>query len=386
VTEVARIPADGALAGVRVLDLGRILSAPLCARVLADLGAEVIKVESPGGDDSRAFGPFVDGASTYFRLFNRNKYGITFDLKDPVDHERFTRLIQRSDVLVENFRTGSLDRLGLSPNHLLELNPRLVILSISGFGRGGPLEGRPAYDLIIQAMSGLMSVTGPEGGDGVRVAISLGDIIPGLYGAVAILAAIEERRRTGRGQHIDLSMLDGLLSVMESIAMKALYTDAELLPTGSHQAVSAPYGTFRTGDGHIAIAVANDGLFAKLATALDRVDWLDDERYASDLERGLNRRGLQHEIERELAGLSSEDALDLLESAGVPCSPVLDMRSALRQPQAQARRILRPEPDGFVTLDNGFTIEGSRRSFQSAPALGQDNGLVDTWLSEGPRT
>lgn len=385
-TSVARIPAEGALAGVRVLDLGRILSAPLCARVLADVGAEVIKVEAPGGDDSRQFGPFRDGMSTYFRLINRNKLGITLDLKAEGDRERFSRLVQRSDVLIENFRTGTMDRLGFSPDHLLALNPRLVILSISGFGRGGPLEGRPAYDLIIQAMSGLMSVTGPEGGDGVRVGISLGDIVPGLYAAVAILAALEERRKTGRGQYIDLSMLDGLVSVMESIAMKALYTEVELLPTGSHQAVSAPYGTFRTADGHIAIAVANNGLFARLASVLGHADWPDDARFASDLERGLHRRELQREMENELARFSSDEALALLESAGIPCSPVLGVRAALSQPQVQARGVLRSEPDGFVTLDNGFRIQGSRTQFHAAPTLGEDNGAIETWLAEEPRT
>lgn len=385
-SDVRQPAPDGALAGLRVLDLGRILSAPLCARVLADLGAEVIKVESPGGDDSREFGPFIHGQSTYFRLINRNKLGITLDLKSEVDHETFAQLVQRSDVLIENFRTGVLDRLGFSPGVLLELNPRLVILSISGFGRSSPLEGRPAYDLIIQALSGLMSVTGPEDGDGVRVGISIGDIVPGLYGAVAVLAALEERRKTGRGQYIDVSMLDGLVSVMESIAMKALYTDVELRPTGSHQAVSAPYGTFKTSDDHIAIAIANDGLFARLATVLGRADWLEDPRFATDAERGLHRRELQLEIEGELAKFSSTDSIRMLESVGIPCSPILGVREALAQPHVVARKLLREEPDGFVTIDNGFQIRGSRLQFVSAPTLGQHNDLVEMWLHEDLRT
>ncbi len=377
---------EGALAGLRVLDLGRILSAPLCARVLADLGAEVIKVEAPGGDDSREFGPFVDGQSTYFRLMNRNKLGITLDLKSEVGHETLTQLVQRSDVLIENFRTGVLDRLGFPPSRLLELNPRLVILSISGFGRSSPLEGQPAYDLIIQALSGLMSVTGPEDGDGVRVGISIGDIVPGLYGVIAVLAALEERRKTGHGQHIDLSMLDGLVSVMESIAMKALYTDEELRPTGSHQAVSAPYGTFKTSDGHIAIAIANDGLFAQLASVLVRLDWLEDPRFASDAERGLHRRELQLEIENELAKSSCTDSIRMLGTAGIPCSAVLSVREALAQPHVVARKLLREEPDGFVTVENGFQIRGSRPQFVSAPSLGQHNDLVEMWLHEELRT
>ncbi len=377
---------EGALAGLRVLDLGRILSAPLCARVLADLGAEVIKVESPGGDDSREFGPFIDGQSTYFRLLNRNKLGITLDLKSEGDRERLAGLVQRSDVLIENFRTGVLDRLGFPPSRLLELNPRLIMLSISGFGRSSPLEGRPAYDLIIQALSGLMSVTGPEDGDGVRVGISIGDIVPGLYGVVAVLSALEERRKTGRGQHIDLSMLDGLVSVMESIAMKALYTDQELRPIGSHQAVSAPYGTFKTSDVQIAIAIANDGLFARLATVLGRADWMEDPRFVSDAERGLHRHELQVEIEGELAKSSSTDVIRMLESVGIPCSPVLSVREALAQPHVVARKLLRAEADGFVTIDNGFQMRGSRPDFVAAPTLGQHNDLVEGWLNEDLRT
>ncbi|MCG3773937.1 MAG: Acetyl-CoA:oxalate CoA-transferase [Nitrospira sp.] len=375
----------GALAGLRVLDLGRILSAPLCARVLADLGAEVIKVEAPTGDDSRAFGPFYEGQSSYFRLINRNKYGITVDLKTEEGGDTLTRLIKRSDVVIENFRTGVLDRLGFPPERLLQINPRLVVASISGFGRDTPLEGLPAYDLIVQALSGLMSVTGPEGGDGVRVGISIGDIVPGLFAVIAILAALEERRTTGRGQHIDVSMLDGMISVLESIAMKALYTDQELRPTGSHQAVSAPYGTFTTAEGHIAIAIANDALFVRLAKALDHPEWLTDPRYASDFKRGVNRCDLQVDIEDALSRQSAQDAIRNLESAGIPCSPVLSVREALAHPHVAARELLIEEADGFRTLNNGFRMRGSRHSFTIAPRLGQHNDMLQHWLSEPPR-
>ena len=375
----------GALAGLRVLDLGRILSAPLCARVLADLGARVIKVEAITGDDSRSFGPFYEGQSSYFRLFNRNKYGISLDLKTEEGRETLTSLIERSDVVIENFRTGAFDRLGFPPDRLLEINPRIIIASISGFGRETPLEGQPAYDLIVQALSGLMSVTGPEGGDGVRVGISIGDIVPSLYAAVAILAALEERRTTGRGQHIDISMLDGIISVLESIAMKALYTDDELRPTGTHQAVSAPYGTFKTADDHIAIAIANDSLFARLAKVLDHPEWITDPRYASDSTRGVNRHELQVDIEFALSGQSAQDATRSLESAGIPCSPVLTVREALAHPHTEAREMLVQEADGFTTLANGFHIRGSRDTFAAAPTLGQHNDMLETWLSEPPR-
>ncbi|WP_171064509.1 CaiB/BaiF CoA transferase family protein [Actinomadura soli] len=374
-----------ALEGVRVLDLSRVLSGPLCARILADLGAEVIKIESPAGDDGRRFGPFVDGASTFHRLLNRNKLGITLDLKDPGDRDRFARLVARSDVLIENFRPGVIGRLGFPPDELLRLNPALVAVSISGFGQTGPLADRPAYDLIVQAMSGLMSVTGPDGGPGVRVGISIGDVVPALYGAVAVLSALYQRERTGRGQHIDVSMFDGLVSVLESVAMRALHTDEDMHPTGGHHAISAPYGTFEAKDGPVAIAVASDALFARLADVLDRPGWLTDARYATDADRGHHRAELQAEIEAALADLTCTDVLDRLGAAGVPCGPVLDVREALSHPHTLARGLVRDEPDGFRTLAGAVRTAGGVEEFRPAPAPGEHDHLLAGWLTEEPR-
>jgi CoA:oxalate CoA-transferase len=373
------------LSGIRVLDLGRILSGPLCGRVLADLGAEVIKVESPAGDDGRHFGPYHDGVSSYHRLLNRNKLGITLDLKADADRNRLVELVRRSDVLIENFRPGVMDRLGLAPATLLDLNPGLVIVSISGYGRSGPLSGHPAYDLIVQAMSGLMSATGPDGGPGVRVGISVGDLIPGMYGAMAALAALHERARTGRGQHVDVAMFDGLLSVLESVGMRALHTDEEITPSGSHHSISAPFGTFATKDHPVAIAIANDPLFARFAEALGRPSWPDDPRFTTDELRGRHRRELQREIEAALADLTSVEAIERLEAAGIPCGPVLDVREALSHPQAAARGMVRTEPDGFRTLDGGFRISGSLPEFRPAPVLGEHNHLIEAWLADEPR-
>ncbi|RFS87269.1 CoA transferase [Actinomadura spongiicola] len=375
----------GALDGVRVLDLSRVLSGPLCARIFADLGAEVIKVESPAGDDARLFGPFVDGDSTFHRLLNRNKYGITLDLKDPSDRDRFARLVERADVLVENFRPGVIDRLGFPPDELLRLNPGLVAVSISGFGRTGPLTDRPAYDLIVQAMSGLMSVTGPDGGPGVRVGVSIGDIVPALYAAVAVMSALYQREHTGRGQHIDLSMFDGLVSILESVAMRALHTDEDIRPAGGHHAISAPYGTFAAKDGPIAIAVASDALFARLADVLDRPGWLTDERYGSDADRGRNRQELCRDVEEALADLTREEALTRLGEAGVPCGPVLGVREALSHPHTLARDLVREEPDGFRTLAGGLRTTGTIQEFRPAPAPGEHDHLLERWLAEEPR-
>ncbi|MFC4055880.1 CaiB/BaiF CoA transferase family protein [Actinomadura syzygii] len=375
-----------ALDGVRVLDMSRVLAGPLCGRILADLGAEVIKVESPAGDDARLFGPFTDaGDSTFHRLLNRGKFGITLDLKDPADRERFAQLVARSDVLIENFRPGVLDRLGFPPDELLRLNPRLVAVAISGFGRTGPLADRPAYDLIVQAMSGLMSVTGPDGGPGVRVGISVGDVVPALYAAVAVLSALHQRGESGGGQHIDVSMFDGLVSVLESVAMRALHTDEEISPSGGHHAISAPYGTFAVKDGTITIAVASDALFARLADVLDRPGWLADDRYASDAERGRNRVALQHEIEAALADVTHEEALERLAAAGVPCGPVLGVREALSHPHTLARGLVVDEPDGFRTLAGGVRTTGTVGEFRPAPAPGEHDHLLARWLAEEPR-
>ncbi|QXJ25644.1 CoA transferase [Actinomadura graeca] len=375
-----------ALGGIRVLDLGRVLSGPLCGRILADLGAEVIKIEPPGGVDARRFGPFYQGTSSYHRLLNRNKFGITLDLKSDGGRRALTGLVRRSDVLVENFRPGVIDRLGFPPERLLEINPRLVAVSISGYGRTGPLSGRPAYDLIVQAASGLMSVTGPDGGPPARAGVSVGDVVPGLYAATAVLAALHERARTGRGQHVDVAMFDGLLSILESVAMRALLTDEPIGPAGSHHAISAPFGTFATRDRPVAIAVANDPLFAALASALGHPEWTRDARFRTDDERGRHRRDLQKELEAELAGRTRDQVIEVLSAAGVPCGPVLGVREALRHGQAEARGMVRAETDGFPTLDNGFRVTGSRQDAFPAPEPGQHDHLVAGWMDEPVRT
>lgn len=375
-----------ALAGLRVLDMGRILSGPLCGRILADLGAEVIKIEPPSGDDGRHFGPFYEGQSSYYRLLNRNKFGIVLDLKDDAHRQTLADLIARSDVLIENFRPGVMARFGFSAEEIAEINPRMVVVSISGFGQSGPLASAPAYDLIVQAMSGLMSVTGAEGGDPARVGVSIGDMVPALYATISILAALRQRDVTGRGQHIDIAMFDSLVSLLESVGMRALLSDEPVVATGSHHAISAPFGTFATADQPIAIAVANDVLFARLGAALDRPDWSDDPRFATDEDRGRNRHALQREIEGALAGRSRDDAIAVLSAAGVPCGPVLDVREVLAHEQVAARRLVRTEADGFRTLATPFELAGRGGPDRLAPRLGEHDGLVAEWTHDRLRT
>jgi CoA:oxalate CoA-transferase len=386
VADASREGAAGPLRGTRVLELGRVLAGPFCGMLLADLGAEVIKIEPPRGDDARTFGPFIDGTSTYHRLLNRNKLGISLDLKRHRDLGVLERLIERSDVLIENFRPGTLERLGLGGDRIRALNRRLVVVSITGFGHDGPLSDLPAYDLLVQAMSGLMAATGPVGGGPTRSAVSLGDLVPGLYGALGALAALYERQRTCVGRHVDVAMLDGLVSLLESVAMRALHTDDPIVPLGNDHALSAPFGTYRTADGAIAIAIANDRLFERFAEAVGRPDWPRDRRFETDEQRALHRIELRTEIEAELEALTSAQALGRLRAAGIPVGPILGVREALEQPQVLARKIVLEEEDGFRTIGSALKLGDPLRAPRPAPLLGEHQELVARWLAEPPRT
>ncbi|HET8559601.1 MAG TPA: CoA transferase [Marmoricola sp.] len=378
-------PTVPSLHGVRVLDLSRILAGPFCAMLLADLGAEVIKIEDPAGDDSRLFGPFVNGDSAYYRLFNRGKFGITLDLRRHEGADQFVRLARRADVVIENFRPGVMERLGLPVTRLLHENPRLTVLSITGFGQHGPLRDAPAYDLIAQAMSGLMSVTGWPDGQPTRTGVSLGDLIPGLYGALATVASLHERIRTGHGQHIDLAMLDSLISVLESVGMRALHELEEPVATGNDHAMTAPFSTYPTKDGSIAIAVSNDKLFGRLATALDRQQWLGDRRFANYADRDPNRQALRDEMVAAMSALTTDEVLDRLSSHGVPASKVLSVREALDQDHVRARQLVVTEPDGFQTLGSPMRLTGSVPP-RAAPGLGEHNAMLSSWLEEPERS
>ncbi|NVM94845.1 CaiB/BaiF CoA transferase family protein [Arthrobacter wenxiniae] len=374
----------GSLEGLRVLDLSRVLAGPFCAMILADLGAEVIKVESPDGDDSRHFGPWYNGESAYYRLFNRSKFGVTMDLKDDGERARLLDLARRSDVVIENFRPGVMERLGLSAARLMAENPRLVIVSISGFGQDGPLQKAPAYDLIAQAMSGLMSITGWPGGQPTRVGISIGDVIPGLYGAIAALAAINERHHTGRGQHIDVAMLDSLVSVLESVGMRALHGE-EPVACGNDHAMSTPFSTYQTGDGAIAIAIAGDRLFPRLTEALNRPEWLEDERFMEQTRRNEFPVEFREALEAALRPFTADEAIELLSAHHVPVSKVSTVNQALSSEHAVHRGAVATESDGFRTLASPLRLTGSVAP-SPAPTLGQHNGLIDQWASGPLRT
>lgn len=372
------------LSGIRVLDLSRVLAGPFCSMILADLGAEVIKVESPWGDDSRQFGPFVDGTSAYYRLFNRSKMGITLDFKNDDDKEVLRDLVRRADVVVENFRPGVLEKLGLGPEELLEVNPRLVVTSISGFGQTGSLAKEPAYDLVAQAMSGLMSITGWQNGKPTRVGISLGDLIPGLYAAIGTVSALYQRESTGRGQHLDLAMYDSLISVMESVGMRALYDDVPPTRIGNDHGLSAPFSTYATKDGDVVIAITTNRLFERLANALDIPEMATDDRFAEPVARSENRVALRELIEEALSTKTRAETIALFEEHGVPTARVYDLDEALRSPFAEERGVVVEETDGFRTLASPLKLAGMEAP-TPAPELGQHNDRIESWLSEDPR-
>jgi CoA:oxalate CoA-transferase len=330
----------GPLAGVTILDLSRILAGPYATLLLHELGARVIKVEPPQGDDSRAYGPFEDGESLYFAAINRGKESIALDLKSPSDRAIFERLLARADVVLENFRPGTMEKLDYGWDTLHARFPRLIYAAASGFGHTGPDSRKPAYDMIVQGLGGIMSVTGHPGQDPARIGVSIGDLGAGIYTALGIAAALFHRERTGEALKVDVAMFDCQLSLMENPAMRYLATGQVPGPMGGRHATITPFAIFRTGDKPIVIAAGNDTLFILLCRALGHADWATDPRFATN-ER---RRGLAAELATMIeAVLETEPAshwLALLEKAGVPAGPINTIAEALAHPQVAARQMV----------------------------------------------
>ncbi len=344
----------GPLSGITVLDLTRVLAGPYCTMVLQDLGARVIKVERPGvGDDARQIGPFVEGRngsveSAYFLSLNRGKQSIALDLKDAADRAIFDDLLSRSDVLVENFRPGAMERLGYGWESLHARHPRLVYAAVSGFGHSGPYAPRPAYDMVVQAMGGIMSLTGTPGGPPTRVGSSIGDISAGLFTAIGVNAALYERRESGLGRKVDVAMLDSQVAILENAIARYQATGEVPGPLGSRHPSITPFEALETRDGFIVIAAGNDGLFAKLCDTLQLPGLKDDPDFATNDLRTRNQPRLKQLLEQSLRRDTSAHWLERLGGAEIPSGPINDVAAVLADEQVRARNMVVavPGPDG----------------------------------------
>lgn len=333
--------ATGPLNGITVLDLTRVLAGPYCTMVLADLGARVIKVEVPQrGDDARHFGPFVNGRSAYFASLNRGKQSIALDLKATEDRELFDRLLSEADVLVENYRPGTMEKLGYGWDQLHSHYPRLIYAAASGFGRSGPYKDRAAYDMVVQGMGGLLSLTGHPGGPPTRVGTSIGDITAALFTAIGINAALYSRVCSGVGALVDVSMLDCQVAILENAMARYFATSVVPGPLGSRHASIAPFDAFKTADGFVIVTAGNDDLFGKLANAIDRPELITDPRFATNAQRVEHVDALKQELESTLASRSVADWLEVLDAVGVPCGPINNVAQVVNDPQVQARNMV----------------------------------------------
>jgi crotonobetainyl-CoA:carnitine CoA-transferase CaiB-like acyl-CoA transferase len=329
------------LSGLRIVDLSRVLAGPYCTALLAEMGADVIKIEMPGrGDDAREFLPFKGGESGLFMLVNKAKKSVTLNLKSPRGVEILHRLVRDADILMANFRPGTDAGLGADYETLRKINPALVHASISGFGQQGPLSARPAYDIIAQAMSGLMSMTGEADGPPTRVGESVGDLCAGLHACWSILAAIRHRDRTGEGQHLDIAMTDSLISMMVTPLSLHLFANANPGRTGNRHPISTPFDSYPCRDGYVVIAVASDALFTRLAGAMERPELVADQRFASDFNRTKHEPELRVLITAWTGEQTVEGAVRTLDGAGVPASPILSVAEAVASEHIVARGLV----------------------------------------------
>ncbi|HVY17322.1 MAG TPA: CoA transferase [Rhodopila sp.] len=328
------------LTGVKVLDLTRVLSGPFCTVLLGDMGADVIKVEAPGGDTIRGQGAAQDGLSLYFAQFNRNKRSIVLDLRSEEGKDALARLVARADVLVENFRPGVLDRMGFDDVRLRTLRPSLVVCSINGFGSTGPYRDRPAFDFIAQALSGFMSVNGRTEDPPLRSGLPISDLVAGLYAALSVTAAVLHARNTGQGQRTEVSLTNGMVSLLAYIATTYFATGAAPARSGNDHPIAAPYGLFPTRDGQIALAPADNLFFGRLVDALGLPDLKDDPLYADNVARVANRARINAIVGGRLAAHPTAYWVEVLNKAGVPCGPVHGVAEALSDPQIMAQEMV----------------------------------------------
>ena len=335
-------PHPGPLDGIRVLDLTRVLAGPYCTMFLGDLGAEVVKVEQPGvGDDTRGWGPpFVGGESAYFLCVNRNKKSVTIDLKSKEGVALLRRLAERADVLIENFRPGTMERLGLGEKDLRAANPRLIYASLSGFGADGPMSDAPGYDLIVQAWGGLMSITGPADGEPSKVGVAIIDLVAGLMLGKSIAAALFAREKLGVGQKIDTSLLEAEVACLINVGSNYLVEGNIPRRWGNAHPSIVPYQSFKTADGYLVIGVASEGIWRRFCQAIGRAEWADDSRFEKNSNRVENRGVLIAAVSEIFLGRETDAWLKLLNEAEVPCAPVQTVDQVFKAPQVLHREML----------------------------------------------
>lgn len=367
------------LEGLVMLDLTRVLAGPFCSMVLADLGVEVIKIEIPGqGDDSRRYPPFIHNESAYFMSLNRNKKSLTLNLKSERGREILLGLVKKADILLENFRPGTLERLNLGKDVLLTENPGLIYAACSGYGHSGPYMNRPAYDMIVQAMGGIMSITGTDEDHPVRVGSSIGDIVAGLYTAIGILAAIHGRAADKRGQMVDVAMLDCQIAILENAISRYLVTGVDPKPIGNRHPSISPFAQYKTADKKIVIAAGNDTLFGKLCNVISRPGLGTDERYLTNELRVTNMNSLNYEIEEALLEGNSEYWLKKLNDSGIPCGPINKISEAISDPQVLARdmivEVTNTRGESFMVPGNPVKLSETPCEVEKgAPLLGEHN-------------
>ena len=331
----------GPLEGIKVLDLTRVLAGPYATMILSDLGADVIKIEQPEiGDESRNFGPFKNGFSLYFMSVNRGKRSITLDLKTDRGQDIFKQLVKQSDILVENFRPGTMKKLGLDYETLAAEHPALIYAACSGFGQTGPFAEKGAYDMIIQGMGGIISITGEPDGPPVRVGTSISDITAALFTTIGILSALHNRNSTGKGQLVDVAMLDSLVAVLESAIVRYFATDEIPQPLGSRHPAITPFEAFESADGHIIIAIGNDTLWAKFCEHVDQKNLISDPRFSTNVERTANHSELFPILSEIMRQRTTDEWIDALENIGVPCGPINTIDKVVNHPQVQARNMI----------------------------------------------
>jgi CoA:oxalate CoA-transferase len=385
------MPVPGPFSGVTVIDLTRVLAGPFSTMILSDLGARVIKVETPGtGDDAREYGPFVNGKSAYFVSVNRGKESIALNLKDDADRVIFEKLLDTADIIVENYRPGTMEKLGYGWEDLHAKYPKLIYAACSGFGHTGPHSKRPAYDMVVQAMGGIMSITGQPGGEPTRVGMSIGDIGAGLYTTIGMVTALYDRERTGQGRKLDIGMLDCQIAFCENAIARFGATGEIPGPLGGRHPSITPFQVFKTLDGHMIIAAGNNVMFHRFCDIIGRPDLKDDQRYESNRSRTEHQPELEAEVEGILATRTTADWLSELDPAGIPASGINNVEAVMAHPQVAPRKMVievdDPKVGKLKVAGNPVKLSGYEDPSErpTAPDVDQDRARILSELNFSP--